>query len=279
MLDFISLAILFVGLALASYHDIKTTEIPDLLAYLLLGSGIVIFSVYHLTSNGIDKFFENLFYPLLLTVFGFGMYLIGQWGMGDSFLLASTGFLFINNPIAKSFLTPQLDFLFNLLLLGAIYVPIKTASMFIKNRKIRKIFKKNLVENKKYLTIFLLTFPVTMAAFNFFLLGEINLSAILLSSLITISIYTLWIYLKTCEKAFVKRIPVSKLKVGDVLLESKRWDGINEKKLEEIKRSGRKYVYVKNGIAFAPVFLISLIFTLIFGNLYFLLLRLLLLLL
>jgi len=81
-----------------------------------------------------------------------------------------------------------------------------------------------------------------------------------------LALFVIWKFTKSVEEVgFKKRIPVSKLKVGDVLLESKKWEGITKKELKKIKRS-RKYVTVKEGVRFAPSFVLALLFTLYFGD-------------
>ncbi|MCS7106355.1 MAG: hypothetical protein NZ942_03500, partial [Candidatus Aenigmarchaeota archaeon] len=66
----------------------------------------------------------------------------------------------------------------------------------------------------------------------------------------------------------------SKLKVGDVLAESKLWEGITQKDLIKIKKSGKKYVVIKEGVRFAPAFPLALLFTLYFGDVFPLIFRL-----
>ena len=68
------------------------------------------------------------------------------------------------------------------------------------------------------------------------------------------------------EIGFKKRIPISELKVGDVPVDYKVWEGITEKELKKIKRSGRKYIWIKEGVRFAPAFPLALLFTLFFGD-------------
>jgi prepilin signal peptidase PulO-like enzyme (type II secretory pathway) len=89
----------------------------------------------------------------------------------------------------------------------------------------------------------------------------------ILLSIFSLALFFLWIFVKTVEDvAFKKRILVSKLKVGDVLFESKVWEGISEKELKKIKASGKKFVWIKEGVRFAPVFPLALILTLLYGN-------------
>lgn len=62
---------------------------------------------------------------------------------------------------------------------------------------------------------------------------------------------------------FKKRIRVDKLKVGDVLVSFKRWRGITEKEIEAIKKSGKTFVTIKEGVRFAPAFLIAYLYTIL----------------
>jgi len=71
--------------------------------------------------------------------------------------------------------------------------------------------------------------------------------------------YSFVIYGKLVEKiCFIKRVPVSKLKIGDVLLENKLWEGISAAELRKIRKQ-KKYVWIKEGVRFAGVFPITLL--------------------
>jgi prepilin signal peptidase PulO-like enzyme (type II secretory pathway) len=96
----------------------------------------------------------------------------------------------------------------------------------------------------------------------------------LLPLVLFVSLILLWKFVKVVEDVgFKKRISVSKLKVGDVLLESKRWDGITEAELRKIKKSGKKFVTIKTGVRFGPVFSLALLFTFFYGDITFFLTR------
>lgn len=269
MIDLISLAILFIGLALASYYDLKTTEIPDMLAYFLLFSGVILFSINAFMLKDWEKIKYSLASALLIALIGFGMYFFGQWGLGDSFLLASSGFLFFSNPLGKTLMGPQLDFLFNLFLIGVFYVLFYSFFISFKNKNVFRNFVKELSAQKNQIILYVFLIGLVFSFMSFYLVGKIVLKLVLIPLAVVLFLIFSWIYLKVCEKNFIKRIHVKNLKVGDVLLESKRWDGIDKKTLMKIKKSGKKYVYVKTGVAFAPTFLIALIVTIFFGNFYF----------
>ena len=65
---------------------------------------------------------------------------------------------------------------------------------------------------------------------------------------------------------FKIRIPVSKLKVGDMLLDERKLVGIEQPQINKIRRSGKKYVWIKEGVRFAPAFPLALLFTLYVGD-------------
>ncbi len=64
--------------------------------------------------------------------------------------------------------------------------------------------------------------------------------------------------------AFRKRIDVKDLKVGDVPMGGK-WRVLTEKEVRTLKRRGGK-IWIKEGVRFAPVFVINVIATLFFGS-------------
>jgi prepilin signal peptidase PulO-like enzyme (type II secretory pathway) len=79
--------------------------------------------------------------------------------------------------------------------------------------------------------------------------------------------FLLWKFVKTVENVgFKRKIPMPQLKVGDVPLDYKIWEGITEKELKKIKGSGKKYVWIKEGVRFAPAFPLALIFTILVGD-------------
>jgi len=85
--------------------------------------------------------------------------------------------------------------------------------------------------------------------------------------LISLILFLVWKFVKAVEEiAFKKRIPVSKLRVGDVLLESKVWEGITGRELRAIRKSGKKFIWIKSGVCFAPAFPLALLFTVYFGD-------------
>jgi prepilin signal peptidase PulO-like enzyme (type II secretory pathway) len=143
------------------------------------------------------------------------------------------------------------------------------------NRKIALSFFKEVKASKSILSIGSFGLFILFIGINYLVLSFLHLPIqrsfvfknSLLLLIITLGIYLLLKFVKVVEEVgFKKRISVSKLKVGDVLAEEKFWKGINEKEIEKIKKSGKKFVWIKEGVRFAPTFFLALIFTLYYGD-------------
>ena len=69
---------------------------------------------------------------------------------------------------------------------------------------------------------------------------------------------------KAEEAGFKHSDSVKKLKPGDVLIED-LWRGITEKDLKELRKKGGE-VWVKEGVRFAPVFIITILLSIFYGS-------------
>jgi hypothetical protein len=69
---------------------------------------------------------------------------------------------------------------------------------------------------------------------------------------------------------FKKRMPVGRLRIGDMLMDERKLVGIEADQLRRIKRSGKKFVWIKEGVRFCPAFPLALIFTVFVGDAIFL---------
>jgi len=277
MLEIAFLIISFVGSFVAGAIDLKTTEIPDEIPYLMIGFGIL--------GHIIESVFILDFYPLISSCivgliflgFGFLMYYIGQWGGGDAKLLAGIGFLL---PVKPSFVGIELffpfpvSFFFNVFFVGGIYMLGYIFILSIINRSIWKEFFKNIKTESKsiiFLNGFLVFFIVISILFlpNFFGLFSFVDMISFWSFIIcgNIFLFLLWKFIRATENiGFKKKISVKKIREGDVLEESKLWEGLTKKQAEKIKRSRKRYVWIKEGVRFAPAFFLALLFTILVGD-------------
>ena len=104
----------------------------------------------------------------------------------------------------------------------------------------------------------------------FIIVSQFILFAIAFLSFILIFFYK---FSKTIEESFYVKIPVSKLKVDDMLgedipslkLYKKYIKGLTKEQVKLIKKR-RKHVVVREGIRYGIVFPLTFVFTLLFGD-------------
>lgn len=268
------LTVAFTGSILASIWDLKTTEIPDEIPYVMIAIGAITHLIESFLLWNYLPFLLSLVVGLSFLCFGFLMYYTGQWGGGDAKILSAIGFLLPTYPSGKILFPFPVSFLFNVFIVGAAYMILYAFILAVVERRILFSFVKDVKASSKFLFILLIMTIVSILFFRFGIywlsnvatLGDIPYLAFM-STLVMLALFFFLKFVKTVEEVgFKKKIPVSELKVGDVLLESKVWDGIDEKQLKKIKKSGKKYVWIKEGVRFAPAFPLALLFTLLFGD-------------
>ncbi|MEA3430583.1 MAG: A24 family peptidase [Nanoarchaeota archaeon] len=280
MVDIFIIIVALVVLAIASLNDIRTREVPDWLSYGLIFTGLAI---------GTLKSIATLKYTFILySAFGFAvffaiaclMYYTGQWGGGDSKLLMGLGALIglrFEYSIQFMFM-----FLFNLLVVGAIYGFAWSITLALKNRQsFRKSYLSMLKDSKVakmrslVITIsisFLILFIVSLFVFNTF-----TAIPLLMISMLAFLFFYLFIFSKSVENScMVKPYPVSKLTEGDwiandVIIKGKHICGpkdlgISKKQILILQKLKLKSVLVKEGIPFVPSFFFAFIATWLIGN-------------
>lgn len=272
------LAIALAGCILAAFFDLKTTEIPDKIPYVMAAAGLILY--------GIQSFMLWSYWPILSSIawglgllgFGFLMYYFGQWGGGDAKMLSAIGFLIPEVPkgLGINLMFPfPLSFSFNVFLVGAVYMMVYALIISIMHKKIIFKFFSDMKASSKILSIGSMALFVSFLLINlllerYFQIGFDVVSTLkysILPLILTIALYVIWKFAKVVEDVgFKKKIPVSKLRIGDVLLESKLWEGITEKELSKVKKSGRRFVVVKEGVRFAGAFPLALLFTIFIGD-------------
>ena len=241
-----------IGSLIAGLWDLKTTEIPDEIPFLIASFGIFSWFIYMLYFGDAYPFLLSILIGTTFLIFGFTLYKLGQWGGGDAALLGAIGY---SMPFFG--LIEVINFVFNLFVFGAIWIIIYAFFVTMLNKRVLIEFKK---KAKKDFFIKLLIL-LTISCFIFSIITPIFFLFGIYSFLILFITYA-----KVLEKvAFIKRIPTSKLKVGDVLFKSKVWVGITEEELEKIRKE-KKYVLIKEGVRFGITFFIALIFTLFFKD-------------
>lgn len=277
MLEQLAFLTALVGSTVGAAYDLKTTEIPDKLFTVMFAVGLVIVAVNSYLSSSIWPIIYSTVAGLVLLAFGFLMYKTGQWGGADAKLLAVIGFLL---PATLSFM-PNLYFPFplsytiNLFLVGTPYMLLYAGVIAARNKKILEKFSKDMKSSSKIIIISSVLLFVVFTAISFYFASLFNVRISyeklaknsLLPVLATVGIFSIFKFAKSVEEiGFKTKIPVSKLRVGDMLNDSRELEGITEKQLRKIKKSGKKFVVIKQGVRFGPAFPLALLFTLYFGD-------------
>ena len=265
MIDLMLISICLFSSTLASYYDLKTTEVPDKIFYLtiFLSLPFLLFKIFALHE------FSFLFYGILFSFFGFLLYKVGQWGGADATLFGIFGFLLPEKMFGFQIFPTQINFIINFFFVGSLYLIIYSFILLYKSGNFSRSLKEVKKVRKLIFGFSLLTF-IPSFLLSFFLLKDLIFSffSALTISAFYIILFSLYKILRFIEKKiFIRKIPVSKLKVGDMLLKRRELVGITKDEIKKIKKSGKKFVWIKEGVRFVPVFPISLLLTLFFNNL------------
>lgn len=277
----ISIVTAFIGVGIATVWDLKTTEVPDQLPYIMIAIALILF--------GYQSFVEWSYKPILYSVgvglgflaFGYVMYYFGQWGGADAWILSAVGFLLPFRGVNTTFPLPVI-FIFNLFFVGAVYMIIYAFIFSLFKRRIFSQFSRDLKASSRIaligLAVLFAIFMIVGWYMSSTFLHTVNLSRMVVNSLFSLGVvamlFVIWKFAKAVEEyGFKRKIPVSKLKVGDMLLDEKKLVGITEEQLKKIKRSGKREVWIKEGVRFAMAFPLALIVTLLFGDGIFLLMK------
>ena len=211
------------------------------------------------SSGGLMFFYQGLIGFGIFFVLGNLFYYSKMFAGGDAKLMIALG----------AVLPFSLDFFFNLkifvlfilcfLVVGAIYGLV--ATMFLSFRRWKEFRKEFSVQFRK--NIWLICGILILAIVVLFL-GRIDSMLQWLGVVLFILPY-LYVYAKAVDEVcMVRNVAVSKLTEGDWLYKDVRvqgkvikanWDGLEKKDIELLK--SKKKVWIRYGIQFAPVFLIS----------------------
>lgn len=198
--DFIIYGIAFSVIAIGSYTDLRTREIPDWINFGLIGTGF-----------GLNILFSAIFWKwnfLINSILGFGliflisitMYYTGQWGGGDSKVLMGLGSLiginFFGNQVPF-----MINFLVNTMFLGAIYGLAWSAFLAMRNKK--KIFKEikktsGNVKIREFKRVLLL---LILLSILFFFLSDARFDKVpLFVSFAGVIVFYIWIFVRAVER-------------------------------------------------------------------------------
>ena len=285
IIDLILLILGLLGLIIASYSDIKTTEIPDWLSYSLIISGFSLRMLHTIVNKDITYTSTALITFGIFFLVSNLMYYTKQWGGGDTKLLMAVSVIFATYPQnILDFFSPKLDnFYFpitifiNILLVGAIYSFMFIIYSSLKHKKeFLKEYKKysEHTKNPRKIILVLSILLIILA----FVMGSILTKIFLFAGAVSILVFLyIWIFVKSVEKSCMYTlISPSKLLEGDWLTKDiyyknklilkKPEYGVTKKDILILKKYKIKNVEIKKGLVFTPSFIIGTLTALIFGN-------------
>ena len=142
MLEILLFIVAFIGSTAAGFYDLKTTEIPDEIPYVMIAIGIIGSIIASYLSWSYWPFVYSMVAGLGFLGFGFLMYYLGQWGGGDAKLLVGYGAVLPVFPtIFKSVFSPVvapwpfiLTLWFNISIFGVIFGFLYAVKLAMKNR-------------------------------------------------------------------------------------------------------------------------------------------------
>lgn len=267
------LGISVVGFGLAGYWDLRTTEFPDWLPYAMIVLALGTRGVFSLLMGDFSCIIYSIIIGLGFLGFGLLLYFLRQWGDGDAWLLGALGFLWPDSGSfpASAFIPFQATLLFNFFFIAFIYLLAYSLILGIKSAEVSSKFLTELGHAKgeigKVVGVFTLG-SIGLIGYVAIQFGvpAADLIYILIFPPLLLSVLVFARYGRFVEENLFKRkVPASRLRVGDVLIED-RWRGLTEREVEKLKARGGE-VWIKEGVRFAPVFVITVLVTLLWGNL------------
>jgi len=256
----------FLWTAFAVFQDLKSKEVSNWLNFSLLTIGLGYRAIYSIYQMDYGFLILGILGVALFFVFGNLFYYAGVFGGGDAKLLISYGVLLPYSNYREVFFF-GLGFIFILFFIGAIYSLI--ASLFYAYRN-KKIFLKSF---NRYFRLKLFYGYLVLAIASAFI------SFLFFSFLVLfLIVYLIFAYAFSVDKCMIALKKPAELKEGDWILGDikvgkslikKSVHGLSSKDIM-ILRNHHKSIYVKEGVAFVPVFFISfLIMVFFYGTLFF----------
>ena len=256
-----ALAIIFI--AFASIQDIKSREVANWISFSMIIFALGFRFFYSLFSDkGFGFFYQGLIGLAIFYILGNLLYFGRVFAGGDAKLMIALGPVLPLNYSFLSNLNLFLVFFIIFFVCGALY-GIFYSMMLVFNHwnSFKKEFSSIMSKYKKVF-YFISILAIAVLLMSFF-------SSIFAILALLIFLFP-WLYLyavsieKTC---LIFKIPTKKLTEGDWLYGEVKmgkkiikpdWDGLNIKQIKLLQK-GKKYVMIRQGIPFVPVFLISFI--------------------
>ncbi|MBI3032721.1 prepilin peptidase [Candidatus Woesearchaeota archaeon] len=277
-MELIIIILALAALAIGSYTDIKSREVPDVINYGLVFLGVGLGIVFSIISKDWHILLNSLLGFLIMFIFGAVMFYTGQWGGGDAKMLMGIGALVGLEASIKTWLTniPFLFFFIGLVLIvGGGYGLIWGIVIGIQHKKqfLEEVKKRLYQSTIKRTKVILVIASLLLIGYSFTLTFYLRLLVLILVLLLLVSFYLI-IFIKIIEElGMVKEIPLSQLTEGDWInkeikvkgkyIAGPKDLGVSKEQIALLKKLNIKKVEVKYGMPFVPAFLVAFIIALI----------------
>ncbi|HIH17465.1 MAG TPA: prepilin peptidase [Nanoarchaeota archaeon] len=280
------LTIAFIWILGATVTDLKKREVPDWLSISLVAIALVARMIYSLLEKDISFFLQGALFFAIFFALANLFYYARIFAGGDAKLLMGLGAILAAPPVlpfsqgTSAVISIPMPFVFilNLLIVGSLYGLLFTTVVAIKNRK--RFFPEFVKKCGKVRIFFL---PVAALVIVVAILTIFTKSYFLLPFAVLALLFPfIHSAIKALEEVgMVSLVHPKDLALGDWLAREVRaggkvvkptWEGLSKKELEFLQRAKKK-VLVKYGIPFVPAFLLTLLATILLGNLFEFLIR------
>lgn len=265
MIQIFLIALALVWIIFAVISDFKTTEIPDWLnlSLVIFALGGRIFYDIFLGGGGfhLTWFYNGLLGLALFFILGNLLYFGRMFAGGDAKLMMALGAVLPLTPSYSQNLNIAIVFFVLFIFAGAVYGLLSTSFLAFSNRsKFVKGFKKLFGQHKNkiygagFFALFLMAFGLSEK--SFFYLG-----------LFVFILPYFYLTAKTVDEyLMVKKVSPVRLQEGDWLYKDVKigkaktlkpsWNGLTKEDIGLLKKN-KRYVQIKRGIPYSPVFLIA----------------------
>jgi Flp pilus assembly protein protease CpaA len=262
------LALALVWVLFATIQDLRKREIADWISFSLIIFAIGFRFFYSFfTDVGFGFFYQGLIWLAIFFVVHNVLYWSKFFAGGDAKLFFALGAVLPFYGVFALNLKIFVVFFFTFLFVGAAYTLIASFILGLRNpKKLKKELVKQTKINKKLIS------PVLIVGLAFMLIGINQIHLFIIGVLI---FFLPWIYVYTKsvdESCMVKKVKTSQLTEGDWLYKDvkigkkiikAKWCGVDKKEINQLKKK-LKTVWIRYGVPFSPVFLISLLILIYF---------------
>ncbi len=282
MIEPIFFTVALIATSIAAYTDIRTREVPDWLNYSLIPIGLGLRGIYSLYHGRWEYILDGLLGLAVLFGFAYLMFYSGQWGGGDSKYIMGMGAL-LGIHIAPDDFT--IGFLINTFLIGALYGLLWSVIVAVKNRTKFLAEWRDLRRAAAFRLPRMMLLALSIAGLVIaFVLDDLRIRyAIMLLLVFLFLVFYTFIFSRAVERSCMHRwVSPKELTEGDwivddVVVGKKRICGPKDlgisreqiAQLVQLQKKGKiRKVLMKVGIPFVPSFLIALMVTWFFGNIF-----------